>query len=40
MKQFLQRGGILIAFGLVKQLNTNAMNKDYLFVALVFYGVL
>ena len=29
-----------IAFGLVKQLNTNAMNKDYLFVALVFYGVI
>ena len=36
----LQRGGILIALGLVKQLNINAMNKDNLFVALVFYGVI
>lgn len=40
MKQFLQRGRILITFRLVKHLNINAMNKDDLFVALVFYGVL
>ena len=37
--KFLQRGGILIAFRQVKQLNTSAINKDNLFVALVFYGV-
>ena len=35
-----QRGRILTAFGLIKQLNINAMNKDNLFVALVFYGVI
>lgn len=40
MQAILQRRGILIAFGLVKQLNANAMNKDYLFVALAFNGVL
>ena len=34
----LQRGRVLIAFGLVKQLNINAINKCNLFVALVFYG--
>ena len=38
MDKFLQRGRILIAFGLVKQLNINATNKDNLFVALVLYG--
>ena len=37
-KYILQRGRILIAFGLAKQLNINAMNKDDLFVALVFLG--
>ena len=35
-----QRGRILTAFGLIKQLNISAMNKDNLFVALVFYGVM
>ena len=40
MDKFLQRGGILIAFRWVKRLNISAMNKDYLFVALVFYGVI
>ena len=34
------RGRILITFRLVKHLNINAMNKDDLFVALVFYSVL
>lgn len=33
-----QRGRVLTPLGLVKQLNINAMNKDNLFVALVFYG--
>ena len=33
-----ERGRVLIAFGLVKQLNINAINKCNLFVALVFYG--
>ena len=36
--EFLQRGRILITFRLVKHLNINAMNKDDLFVALVFLG--
>lgn len=38
MKQFLQRGGILIVFKQAKQLNTSAAGKDYLPAALVFYG--
>ena len=38
MYKFLQRGRILITFRLVKHLNINAMNKDDLFVALVFLG--
>lgn len=35
----LLRGRVLTPLGLVKQLNINAINKDNLFVALVFYGV-
>lgn len=35
---FVLRGRVLIAFGLVKQLNINAINKCNLFVVLVFYG--
>ena len=39
-KTTLQRGRVLIAFWIAKQLNISAINKDNLFVALVFYGVI
>ena len=35
-----QRGRVLIAFWIAKQLNISAINKYDLFVALVFYGVI
>ena len=39
INKLLQRGGILITFRWVKQLNISAINKGNLFVALVFYGM-
>lgn len=40
MYAILQRGRVLIAFWIAKQLNISAINKYDLFVALVFYGVI
>ena len=37
--KLLQRGRVLAAVNWLIQLNISAMNKDNLFVALVFYGL-
>lgn len=37
---FLQRGGVLIAFRQNKQFNASATNRFSLFIALAFYGLM